>query len=195
MNNYFGLKTDQELVKQALLSPESFALVIKKYEQPLLRYILRLGLTNIEDARDVLQEAFIKIYVNLNDYDDNLKFSSWVYRIVHNETMGFFRKKKVRPNIAIGNNDETAFLDNIRDDIDIAGDIDKKILSTKVDFVISKIDKKYREPLMLKFLEDKSYEEISDILQVPLGTVATLISRGKQKLKKEIIKNNILQES
>lgn len=184
--------TDQELVKQALFSPNRYALIVERYQQSLLRYIARLGCRNNDDAHDILQEAFLKAYVNLNQYTPKLKFSSWIYRIAHNETMNFFRKSSARPKVALGSKDIFLFLKNVRDNADIVAQTDKKLVSKQMEKLLSDLEEKYRQPLMLKFLEDKSYEEISDIMRVPMGTVATLIKRGKQKLKVMLGGKNIL---
>ena len=88
---------DQELVARAIENKQAFAAIVQRYEAPLLRYILRLGCKDISAAEDLLQEVFIKTFVHLNDYDTSLQFSSWIYRIAHNEIVSYFRKEKSRP--------------------------------------------------------------------------------------------------
>ncbi len=90
-------KTDQEFVKVALKDRHAFSEIVHRYEAAIRRYVKRLGCKNENDVDDVLQEIFIKVFINLNDYDPNLKFSSWLYRIAHNETISFFRKRNVQP--------------------------------------------------------------------------------------------------
>ena len=174
--------TDQAVVRAALQDPKQYAAIVERYHAPLSRYIMRLGCRSTDDVKDVLQETFLKAYINLNDYDQGLKFSSWLYRIAHNETMSFFRKVKSNP-AAIGLEEQMLLVERIGDSTDIAADADRKFEAEEVRKALESIDFKYREPLVLKFLEEKSYEEISDILKMPVGTVATLINRGKQKLK------------
>jgi len=176
--------TDADLVKLALQNKEQFLLLMNKYEKPLLIYIIRISGFNKEDAEDVLQETFINIYKNLNAYDDNLKFSSWAYRIAHNQTITEFRKRKTRHYYYYEEKD----LINLADSI-IKVD-NKSISHIKVDInqTFSKIPAKYREILILKFVEGKDYKEISDILKKPLGTVATLINRAKKKFQAEFNK-------
>jgi len=70
-----------------------FACLYDRYEPKLLRYIKKISQADADEASDILQEAFIKMWKNLNNYDDSLKLSSWLYRIVHNETISFCRKK------------------------------------------------------------------------------------------------------
>ena len=92
-------KTDQELVTATLSDRHAFSEIVHRYEKPIRRYVRRLGCTERSDIEDVLQEIFIKVFINLNGYDFGLKFSSWLYSIAHNETISFFRKKNVRPNV------------------------------------------------------------------------------------------------
>lgn len=180
--NIETLQTDQELVTATLIDKNKFSLIIHKYEEQLLRYVRRLGCRDEGDASDVLQEIFIKVFMNLNDYDQRLKFSSWIYRIAHNETISFFRKKNSRPRVLDYSTEDAAiFFENLADEnnpIDIIQNSDDVQI---VKEIFSVIDTKYREALTLRFLEEKTYEEIGDILRIPEGTVATLISRGKKE--------------
>lgn len=177
-----NIKTDQELVKAALKDKHAFSEIVHRYESAIFRYVKRLGCRDKSDADDVLQEIFIKVFINLNDYDPNLKFSSWLYRIAHNETISFFRKKKARPNV-LDVNDAEGFFENLVDETDFVELAHQNYDAQIVRDAFSVINKKYKEILMLRFLEEKSYTEISDILRIPEGTVATLISRGKKELK------------
>ena len=93
----YKIKTDTEIVQLSLNNKDFFAILIERYESPLSRYVRRLGVGDNEDVQDLLQNVFIKTYQNLNDFDQDLSFSSWIYRITHNETISFFRKKNVRP--------------------------------------------------------------------------------------------------
>src|SRR5690606_37040682 len=89
--------SDNEVVKLALRERALFGHIVERYQDKLSRYITRLGVRNPDDRDDVLQEVFIKVYRNLNDYDDRYSFSAWIYRIAHNETISWYRKRKIRP--------------------------------------------------------------------------------------------------
>lgn len=183
-------KTDQELVSAALSDKHAFSEVVAMYGKPISRYVRRLGCTDKNDIDDLLQEIFIKVYINLNGYDPNLKFSSWLYRIAHNETISFFRKKNVRPNV-LSSVDSEDFFENLADEADFFELSNKQEDADAIKDVLSSIDQKYKEVLLLRFLEEKSYTEISDILRIPEGTVATMISRGKKELKAKLEEKNI----
>lgn len=182
--------SDNEVVKLTLDNQEIYAELVRRYHDKLLRYIKSLGCRNADDAEDVLQEVFIKAYRNLNDYDTSLKLSSWLYRIAHNQTISFFRKVNVRPQ-PLAKEEDLILLDFIQADIDLSVDLDQKYLADNLEGILNKLDEKYRRVLVLKYLEAKSYEEISDILQKPLGTVATLLNRAKTKFKKELDNSKI----
>jgi RNA polymerase sigma-70 factor, ECF subfamily len=175
--------TDAEIVAQSLVDRSSFALIVERYEDKLMRYIRRLGIHTFEDRQDILQDIFIKVYKNLNGFDSGLSFSSWIYRIAHNETISWYRKQNVRPEGHLVTDTAELFL-YIPDGGKSAEQLlDATIDATQLKHALSLLDAKYRDPLILRFFEDKEYDEISDILKIPIGTVGTLISRGKNKLQ------------
>ena len=102
--------TDAEVVAQSRTDRSSFALIVERYEDKLKRYIRRLGVSSFEDRQDILQEIFLKVYKNLNGYDSGLSFSSWIYRIAHNETISWYRKQNVRPEGHLISDNEELFL-------------------------------------------------------------------------------------
>jgi RNA polymerase sigma-70 factor (ECF subfamily) len=183
-------KTDEELVLLTLADQEYFLCLMKRYEQKLLAYIKRITSVSHEEAEDVLQETFIKTYLNLNNFDQDLKFSSWIYRIAHNEVINNYRKSKARPSL-INFEDNDVFIKSIASDLNLVSEMDSKILKENIEKVLNEINPKYREVLILKFLEEKDYREISDILAKPMGTVATLINRAKKQFKEKLHEQNI----
>lgn len=187
------LKTDQELVALTLKDKSTFRELVVRYEAPLRRYVKRIGAVG-EDVSDVLQEIFIKVFVNLNDYDPKLKFSSWIYRIAHNETISLFRKKNVRPGVLnMSSEDVDDFFEQLADEEDFVELAHQRDDARIIRECLEKVSEKYRAALILRFLEEKSYGEIGDILKIPEGTVATLINRGKKELKVELEKRGIKQ--
>jgi RNA polymerase sigma-70 factor (ECF subfamily) len=174
--------TDEVVVKQALQDKEQFGVLMDRYEAKLRRYIARLGVRNPDDQLDVLQDIFIKVYRNLNGFDPKLKFSSWIYRIAHNEAISAYRKKNVRPegHLVADSEEILSFVSGSLETADAA--FDKTINADEVNAALLKLDPKYRQVLLLQFFEHKEYDEISDILQIPIGSVGTLIHRGKKQL-------------
>ncbi len=188
-NDDISSLTDAELVKLTLANQDNFVYLVDRYKGKLSSYVKRLTNANNEDAEDILQEVFIKVYLNLNDFNKDLKFSSWIYRITHNQVVSGHRKLKARPEgYAVNLDDQLA--KNLTAEIDIKGAVDHKILQETINLVLNKLEPKYRDVLVLKFLEEKSYQEISDILKKPLGTVASLMNKAKQEFKLELERQN-----
>lgn len=180
--------TDLELIQKALGNDiECFAELIKRYEAPLLRYILRISSFSEEEAEEILQEAFIKAWSNLNDFDQDIKFSSWIYRIVHNQTISEFRKAKSRAydkKVDL----ENELFENLGSEIDLVKQTNTKLNQEILARALYNLKIKYREILVLRYLEEKSYDEISDIIKKPQGTVATMLNRAKKQLKEKLEK-------
>ena len=167
---------DNELVAKSLDNLDYFSCLYQRYEPELLRYTRRITGVDEEEAQDILQEAFIKIWRKLNEFDNDLKLSSWVYRIVHNEAVSFIRSKK-----SYGK-DKKSDVDNLLEDIpdDSGQEPDVEELALLTHDILDRLPMKYREVLVLKYFGKKSYEEISDILKIPEGTVAIRINRAKK---------------
>lgn len=178
--------SDEEIVSMTLRDKAFFAHIVLRYEEKLSRYITRLGVRNEEDRQDTLQDIFIKIYKNLNAFDTTLSFSSWVYRIAHNEAISAYRKKNVRPEgHLIDEGNERVAREMTKED-GVEKQFDEQINSEEVYRALEQVDEKYKIVLILRFFEHKEYEEISDILKIPTGSVGTLIHRGKKQLKEQI---------
>lgn len=180
------LQSDSDLVIGALKDKELFGVLIRRYEDKLDRYLTRLGMYGTEDRQDVLQDVFIKTYRNLNEFDTDLRFSSWIYRIAHNETMSWYRKRRVRPEGHLVDEGEEVLLFMGEESDDAETLLDHKINAEHLSNALYTIDQKYRDVLVLRFFEHKEYEEISDILKIPIGSVGTLIHRAKKKLKSHL---------
>jgi RNA polymerase sigma-70 factor (ECF subfamily) len=174
--------TDEAVVIAALADKEQFGVLMDRYEAKLRRYIARLGVRNPDDQLDVLQDIFIKVYRNLNGFDQKLKFSSWIYRIAHNEAISAYRKKNVRPegHLIADSEELLSFAAGNLDSAELQ--FDHTVNAEVLRQALLKLDKKYEAVLILRFFEHKDYDEISDILQIPIGSVGTLIHRGKKQL-------------
>ena len=178
--------SDEEIVSMALRDKAFFAHIVLRYEDKLSRYIMRLGIRNAEDRQDTLQDIFIKIYKNLNAFDTSLSFSSWIYRIAHNEAISAYRKQNVRPegHLIDEGNERVAREMTMEDGAE--KEFDTQINAVEVYRALEEVDEKYRTVLILRFFEHKEYEDISDILKIPTGSVGTLIHRGKKQLKEKL---------
>lgn len=181
--------TDEEIVRRTLIDKEAFAPLIERYEAKLLRYLERLGVGVLEDREDILQNAFVKVYKNLNSFDPTLSFSSWMYRIAHNEAMSFFRFKHARPQVILSEEGEVLLTELRDEESDTSHVAELRISREKLAEAFTTLSPQYRDALTLRYFEDRSYTEMSDILEVPVGTVSTLLYRAKRALRTALPKS------
>jgi len=168
--------TDEKLVEYVRTTDkEAFLEIVLRYQDKLFRYANRLTRDEAKTA-DIVQETFIKAFTNLNNFNIDKKFSSWIYRIAHNEAINAVLKHAKEVPLPEGMDFKSG--ENIEDDIF------KKEIKEHTEKCLEQIPIKYSEPLTLFFMEEKSYEEISDILRLPIGTVGTRINRAKILIKK-----------
>jgi RNA polymerase sigma-70 factor (ECF subfamily) len=182
-------QSDSELIELSKSDPENFGLLMERYQGQLFHYIRRLTQLGNDDIQDLLQEIFIKIYQKLNEYDEELKFSSWAYRIAHNHIVDHFRKVSARPQT--NSLEEYEWEKIVSASIHVEKEIMNKDCAEKVKICIERLPLKYKEVLILRFVQELEYEEIMDILKKSKGTVATLIARGKEMLRKKMQEENI----
>jgi len=185
--------SDNELVK--IICQKDVARydeIIDRYQGKLFAYLYRL-MGSKEDVEDVLQDVFLKAYENLKSYDPKRKFSSWIYRISHNEAVNYIRRKSLKKfisweNIVMSKDKlEMSNSENGADKIFL-----KKERKQELERALEKLPFKYRQILLLRYFSEKSYQEISEILAKPINTVGTLISRAKEKLYFEMKKERSL---
>jgi len=187
-------KKDEELVKLVRKNKDCYVCLMERYENKIIRYIRRISNVSQESAEDIAQEVFIKVFVSLNEFNDELKFSSWLYRIAHNETINYWRRNKKRKSYDISWDENEALMSILRDNRDIEEEVYQKITNQQLKNALKRLDEKYREVLILNYLEGKSYQEIADILKKPIGTVGTLLNRAKKFLARELEKEGVSSE-
>lgn len=175
-------KADEEIAQMVQSGNiELFGELVKRYEAKMMRYA-RKFLNITEDIEDVVQEVFIKAYQNIKSFNPEKKFSSWLYRIAHNEFVNAFKKHKRRKVFSFFELDILLPYSVVDDN----QDIDREKMRQMIDKYLDKLELKYREPVILYYLEELSYKEISDILHIPISTVGIRLKRAKEKLKNKI---------
>ncbi len=173
-------KTDEELVRLVLKNKtEAFDILARRYEKKLLRYGKKF-LYNYENIEDVVQNVFIKTYINIKSFDLSKKFSPWIYRIAHNEFINIIKKKKKETLLFF----EADVIFSFAGKEDFLKDIETREEKEEIEKHLSKLKVKYREPIVLYYFEEKDYQEISDILKIPVSTVGTRLKRGRSEIKK-----------
>ncbi|HBI17045.1 MAG: RNA polymerase, sigma-24 subunit, ECF subfamily [Candidatus Moranbacteria bacterium GW2011_GWF2_34_56] len=190
MNHLNNSADDKDLVKAALVNPDEFKVIVDRYWNRLFCYIRRMSYFTQEDIEDILQEVFIKIYKYLNDYNSEMAFSTWIYQITRNATIDEIRKRKSRP-MTIWLEDED-LIKVLKSGLNLEKDYIAKDSMEKLKNIIVKMPDNYREVLVLRFIEEKSYEEIMDIVQMPKGTIASLVNRGRKMIMEEARNNKII---
>lgn len=183
--------TDEELVKMVLKDQNLYLVLMKRYERKLTNYIRKITNFNNEEIEDILQDVFIKVYRYLNDFDFKYKFSSWIYRIAHNEAISHFRKKRARPKLISVENNDTYLSQTLPSTHNLEVDMQRKLTKHDVLRILEALDGRYKDILVLRYFEEKDYKEISDILAKPIGTIGTLINRAKKAFKDESIKQGM----
>lgn len=179
---------DDKYVKQAIKgNQDAYKKLMDKYQKPLYFHVLKM-VRNHEQVEDLVQEAFMKAFNNLNSYNTNYAFSTWLYRITTNHTIDYLRKKKLNTtsiNEPVKTRDgemEIQISDEAETDRNIIRKERKQIIHT----AINNLPKKYRKVIEMRHLQELSYQEIAEQLDLPLGTVKAHIFRAREMLYKEL---------
>ncbi|HET8581202.1 MAG TPA: RNA polymerase sigma factor [Candidatus Paceibacterota bacterium] len=172
-------RTDEEIA-QAVQAGESelFGVLIDRFAPKLRRYGQRF-LSMQEDVEDVVQDAFIKAYQNIRRYDPKQPFSPWMYRIAHNTFVNALRAKARRP-VLVFDFDTLVSFSMAQEEADEGAK--RREMRELIERGLGALSPKYREVLILYYLEEQSYQDIADILQVPVGTVGVRLRRAKEAL-------------
>ncbi|NEU32018.1 RNA polymerase sigma factor [bacterium LRH843] len=169
---------EEHLWIQEVLSgdKQAFSHIINKYKNPLYATILRMT-KHPQDAQDLVQESFIKVYEQLGKYDRKGSFSGWIYRVVINHCMDEFRKKRnkmkqveMNEELTVNMNDpEIIFL--------------KKEKNRHVEHLIATLPEDERMIILLRYVQELSYDEISELIDTPVSTVRNKLHRAKKKMR------------
>src|SRR5260370_4828394 len=182
-------REDDELVRRLRAGEEAaYEALLARFQQPVYNLAFRL-LSNPGDASDGVQEVFLKVCRNGGHFRSQSSLKTWIYRITvneaHNQRRWFFRHRSRE----VGLDDETdegcsrTVPDTGRSPFDCAFDREKHVL---IENALGRINPLFREVVVLRDIEDLSYEEIAEVLQISLGTVKSRIMRGREALREEL---------
>jgi RNA polymerase sigma-70 factor, ECF subfamily len=175
------LLTDEEYALRAQRNDkEAFGMLVGRYEQKLLRYG-RKFLSTRQDIEDLVQDVFVNAYRNIQSFDASQRFSPWIYRIAHNAFVDGIRKNS---RAAFTLPDLDTMLAYPVPDESAEKEREQHEMKIMIDKGLDRMSPKYREALILYYLEELSYREIADVLQVPVGTVGARVKRAKEELAK-----------
>ncbi|MFE8704219.1 RNA polymerase sigma factor SigW [Cytobacillus sp. FJAT-54145] len=176
-------------IKQVLKGDQSaYGEIVEIYKDKVFQICYRM-LGNRHEAEDMAQEAFIRAYVNISSFNINLKFSTWLYRIATNLCIDRIRKKKpdYYLDAEVSGTDGLTMYSQIAADTSLPeDDLESLELQETIQREITKLPEKYRSVIVLKYIEELSLNEISEILNIPLGTVKTRIHRGREALRHQL---------
>lgn len=159
-----------------------FQMIVARYERKLLLYLTHL-IGGRDEADDLLQDVFVKAYQHLGSFDRERRFSSWIYRIAHNEGVNWIRKKSRRPIIVWEDIAESRSEGGVSDDSETAEESwVRRERRDDVRRALRGLPEADREILTLRYYLDKSYREIAEITDIPINTVASRVNRAKKKL-------------
>jgi RNA polymerase sigma factor (sigma-70 family) len=185
--------TDEQLIARFQQGDAyAYDLLVKRYRDPLMNFIFRF-LGNRIEAEDILQETFLRLYKNKHYYKEIAKFSTWIYTIAGNLAKTELRKRKRRNIFSIHN-----FMSTEKDyelpDKGITPDkyANSAITDTEIQKAIGKLSPKFKQVILLRDVQGFSYEEIAQIVNIPLGTVKSRVNRARLKLQydlKKIVKD------
>lgn len=184
-------QSDHALIEAAKNGDEAaFAVIVGRYRNPITNYLYRF-LNDYEEAVDLAQETFVRVYFAIERYHTEYAFSTYIYRIATNLAISEIRKRKRRTILSL-----TGLFQNESDDVTEFQPADKKALPDKtliddeqervIARAIATLPPKYRVPVILRDIEGRSYEEIASILELGLGTTKSRISRARGLLKEKL---------
>lgn len=182
--------SDQDLVRLCLKRDERAAReLVERFERPVFSLVYRM-VRDRELAEDLTQEVFVRTFNNLQRYDRSYKFSSWLFKIAYNLTVDHLRKKRVKtismhgsPDAVTPERQEATSLTLESGDERPDAMAEARELAGTLEEAIGKLRPEYRTAILLRHVEGRPYEEISDVMGVPLGTVKTYIFRARRELR------------
>lgn len=183
-------RTDQEVVALAKQGSElAFRELVRRYERPVFSLIFRM-VRNKELAEDLSQETFIKVLNAVGTYRPEFKFSSWVFKIANNAAIDHLRKRSLDTLSLEGSPhaqtpemiEATALQISERGESQLE-EVENRELGRTIEAAIDELRPEYRSCILLRHVEGRTYEEIADILNLPLGTVKTYIHRARNELR------------
>ncbi|MBM7655727.1 RNA polymerase sigma factor SigW [Neobacillus cucumis] len=182
-------KIVKKRIKQVLKGDqEAYGEIVEIYKNSVYQLCYRM-LGNRHEAEDIAQEAFIRAYVNIKSFNQDLKFSTWLFRIATNLCIDRMRKKKpdYYLDAEVAGTEGLTMYSHITSDTPLPEtEVESQELQETVHKEIQMLPEKYRSAIILKYIEDLSLNEISEILDLPLGTVKTRIHRGREALRQKL---------
>ncbi|MDB9835675.1 MAG: RNA polymerase subunit sigma-70 [Candidatus Arcticimaribacter sp.] len=175
---------EQTLLVHALQNPATqeagFKILIKEYQQPLYWHIRKIVFDH-EDADDVLQNTYIKVFKNIKNFRGESKLFSWMYRIATNEALTFIKQKSRKLGLSLNEFNEKQ-VNQLEADVYFEGDA----IALKLQLAVANLPEKQRLVFNLKYYEELKYDEISEILETSVGALKASYHHAVKKIKNEL---------
>ena len=183
--------TNEELIKEFQDSNtiEAYEILVRRFKDPLMNFVYRF-LGDRDATTDIVQDTMIKFYLKKDSYQSIAKFSTWIYTIASNLSKNELKRRNRRPMLSISNDDPDDFTLQIEDKKFVAPDraTDNSIKADMVQKALLRVKPIYRELVILRDIEGFTYDEISGMTDLSIGTVKSRINRGRVHLQK-LLKN------
>lgn len=181
---------DHELAAQACEGRErAYRELLERYERPVFSLVFRM-VRDRNTAEDLAQEAFVRAFQAIGSYNPSYKFSSWLFKIANNLTIDHLRKRKLDTVSIHGSPhaDSAEAEERTRITLESPGEdpqafTENRELGSQIEEAIAQLRPEYRTAVLLRHVEGYGYEEVAEIMDVPLGTAKTYIHRGRLQLK------------
>jgi RNA polymerase sigma-70 factor (ECF subfamily) len=184
------LLTDQEVVRHAVIGREAaYRELIRRYQRPVFSLVFRM-VRDRELAEDLAQETFVKVLNAIDSYRPEYKFSSWIFKIANNAAIDHLRRRSLdtlsldgSPHAETAEAIEATTLqisDGAESPLD---EVANRELGSRIERAINRLRPEYRNCILLRHVDGRPYEEIAEILDLPLGTVKTYIHRARNELR------------
>lgn len=181
IESFLVISVDKFLVKEAIQGNSvAFSQMIFLYKKRIIA-VGRRFFSNQNDIDDFLQEVFIKIYENLKSYKGNSRFSTWITRIAYNTAINFKTRTKISENLSEETESKLYSHYDSPEDEEI-----KKVTKLAIKSAVENLPEKYEKCIEFYFYNNMTYEEISNITQIPVNTVKTYVFRAKKELYKRL---------
>jgi len=184
MNDKFKYSDEKLILRFQEGDINAYNELVKRYKDRLLSFVLRY-FNNVEQAEDVVQDTLIKLYTHASYYKNVAKFSTWIFTIAKNNALTELRKNKRKKTDSLWTDDGQVIDINSKEE-SLDSKVQNEIAIDQLNKFLDEIPENFRMAVVLRDFQELSYEEISKILEIPIGTIKSRINRGRIQLAEKM---------
>lgn len=178
--------TDEQLIRQFQDGDtDAYTELVSRYKKPLYNFIYRI-VNDAIYAEDLLQETFLRLWLKHASYKEVARFSTWIYTIAGNLAKTELRRRRIRRWISLSGDNDVKPVEFPDKSADPYKDMVRRNIKARIETEISRLPSVFREVVILRDMRELCYEEISSILDIPIGTVKSRVNRGRKRLQKKL---------